>query len=104
VSDIDPCSAVEGYARASSSRHILSIAGTTSRTGHDLGDNFTSHKGQWLRELVEACGCSLPYESSRAARGLGVTEARRARSGIPHVLHPVRAGAKALDWVTLLWA
>jgi len=67
--------------------------------------NFIDHKGQRVRESDEACGYFLPYESSRASRGSGANEARRARNDISRVLRPPSAGAReeALDWVTL-WA
>jgi hypothetical protein len=69
-------------------------------------DNAAAHRGERVRELVEAYGCSSLSESSRASRGLNVNEAGTVRGRILRVVRPRThggAGAKALDWVNL-WA
>jgi hypothetical protein len=69
-------------------------------------DNAAAHRGERVRELVEAYGCSSLSESSRASRGLNVNEAGTVRGRICRVVRPRThggAGAKALDWVNL-WA
>ena len=70
-------------------------------------DNAAAHRGERVRELVEAYGCSSLSESSRASRGLNVNEAGTVRgSSILRAVRPrthVGAGVKALDGVNL-WA
>jgi hypothetical protein len=69
-------------------------------------DNAAARIGERVRELVEAYGCSSLSESSRASRGLNVSEGGTVRGRILRVVRPRThggAGAKALDWVNL-WA
>jgi hypothetical protein len=69
-------------------------------------DNAAAHRGERVRELVEAYGSSSLSESSRASRGLNVNEAGTVRGRILRVVRPRMhgsAGAKALNSVNL-WA
>ena len=64
VEGMGPCAAVEGAttARVFGAYVAQVLAPAALRTGQVVVmDNLSAHKGEWVRELVEARGCSLLF-------------------------------------------